>query len=223
MTDRAIGQVLDDAAVDDLPRALVEGDVQREDLAPRGELRQRGGVRDPELRGPRRRERSAPAGHVEPERARPRRDLASDGAETRDAEGLALEPLGLAVLLPLPFAAAQRRDGVGDPAIERDDEPEDELGDRGGVAPRAVGDVDAPPARRADVDRGELGARAHDEVELLGALDRRGGHFGRSHDQDPDAGEPRLPGSRASARARRRPRGAACEALRSHAGEACPR
>ncbi len=88
--------------------------------------------------------------------------------------------------------ATERRDGVGDPAVERNDEPEDELGHRRGVATWAVGHVDAPPAGRADVDRRELGARPHDEVELLGAVNRRGGHFRGADDQDPDAREPGL-------------------------------
>ena len=92
--------------------------------------------------------------------ARARRGhLAPDGAEAGDAERLALQPLGLAVLLPLPLAGPERRDRVRDPPIERDDEPEDELGYRRGVATRAVGHVDAPPARGADVDGVELRAR----------------------------------------------------------------
>ena len=83
------------------------------------------------------------------------RDLAPDGAEPGDAERLAVQPLGLAVLLPLPLAGAQRRDRVRDAAVERDDQPEDELGDRRRVLARAVGDVDAALARGAHVDRVE--------------------------------------------------------------------
>ena len=76
---------------------------------------------------------------------------------------------------------------VGDAPVERDRQPEDELGDRGRVLARAVRDVDAALARRPHVDRLHLRAGAHDEVELARRLDRFRRHLRRADDEDADA------------------------------------
>ena len=161
--------------------------MEREHVAPRHELFERAGVGHAELGGPRRAEGATPYEGNEPEGPGARDHLASDRAESGDAQRLAVEPLGLAELRALPLAGAKRGERVGDASIEREDEPEDELGDGASVLAWAVGDVDAAVTGCANIDRGVLGACTNDEVQLLGVVDRRCRDLRRAHDENSNA------------------------------------
>ena len=167
-------------------RPVVDGQVQAQDLRAGRELFDRRRVADAEVGRLGSRERAAPGDGVQPESARASRDLASDRAEARDAQRLAMNPLGPAELRPLPLARPERRDRVRNAPVDAEEQPEDQLGDRRGVPPGAVGDVDPAPARGPHVDGVELGSRAHDEVELAGLVDGLRGDLGRTDDEDPD-------------------------------------
>jgi hypothetical protein len=161
--------------------------VDGENVRSRRELIDVRCVLDAEVRRLRRVERPTPGDDVEPKRLRASGHLAPDGAHPGDAERLPVHALGLPVLAALPAPGPERGDGIGDPPVQRYDHRHDELGDRAGVPARAVRDVDALLARGSDVDRLELRARAHDEVELPGFLDRLRGHRRRPDDQDAHA------------------------------------
>ena len=75
------------------------------------------------------------------------------------------EPLRLAVLGLVPDAGAEVGRLLGNPPVEREDEPPRELGDRDGVLPGAVRDGDRPGRGRREVDRVDAGARADDQGE----------------------------------------------------------
>jgi len=98
-----------------------------------------------------------------------------------------VEPLRAAVPRALPLAVAEREDRVRDAPVDAEQQAEHELRHRRGVLPGAVRHVDAATAGRAHVDGAELGARAHDEVKLLGLVDGLGGHLRRANDEDADA------------------------------------
>jgi hypothetical protein len=91
-------------------------------------------------------------------------------------------PARLGVLGLVPHAAAEIDDVVGDPAVERADQPERQLGDRDRVLARAVRDVDPALGRGGDVDRVVAGAGADHEREPAG-LEHRARDLGRAHDQ----------------------------------------
>ncbi len=187
-----VGHQPDDAPVHDLPRALDQRQVQRQRVALGGQLVDRRRVGDAELVRPRRRERSAPREHVQPHAARRLPDLPPDRAHPRDPQRATVQPLGLAVFLALPLARLQRRHRVGDAAVERHEHADDQLGHGRRVLPGAVGHVDAATAGGVDVDGVVAGAGADDEVQLLGALDGRRRHLGRSHDEHAHALQPLL-------------------------------
>ena len=93
-----------------------------------------------------------------------------------------MEPARLRVLLLVPAAGAQVGDVVGNAPVERQDQPDRELGDGDGVLAGAVRDVDSERGRGGDVDGVDAGAGAHDERELAG-LEHRRGDLGRTDDQ----------------------------------------
>ena len=72
---------------------------------------------------------------------------------------------------------------VDDAAVEREHEPEGELGDGDGVLAGAVRDPDAALAGGLDVDRVRAGAGAHDELQVA-RLEHRPRHLRRAHDED---------------------------------------
>ena len=131
-----------------------------------------------------------------PEADRPAGDLLPDPAEPEDAERLAFE-LHPTPARPLPPALLQRGMGLRDVARERDQEADRLLGGGDDGRLGSVGDDDAVPRRRVDVDvvdsdtgpadhlqprrpldqlRGELRGRAdHDRVVAVDdLLERRG-------------------------------------------------
>ena len=116
------------------------------------------------------------------ERLRAARELLGDVAEPEQPERRAVDAARLRVLLLVPTAGAQVGDVVRDPPVEREDQPERELGHGDGVPARAVRDVDAADRRGGDVDRVVAGARPDDEGESTGVHDRLG-HLGRADDK----------------------------------------
>jgi hypothetical protein len=84
---------------------------------------------------------------------------------------------------------------VGDPPIEREDEPEGELGHGDRVLARAVRHVDPARRRGTNVNRVVTGAGPDDEGEVAGVEHRRG-YLRRAHDEHlrPTLGEGRAEG-----------------------------
>src|SRR6185437_13129780 len=107
---------------------------------------QRTGEADVELDGARLRERPRPGVRLEAEAPRAVEHLQPDGPEAGDADALAEQALGGGVPRLLPAAGAEVGRGVGDAAVEREDEAHRQLGDGDRVLARAVGDVDAARA-----------------------------------------------------------------------------
>ncbi len=89
-------------------------------------------------------------------------------------------PLRLRVRLLVPLAGAQLGDVVGNAAIERQDQPEGQLGDGDRVLPGTIGDVDPARRRRGHVDRVVARAGADDEREPT-RVEHRGGHLRAAH------------------------------------------
>ena len=99
-----------------------------------------------------------------------------------------------AVRLPVrglvPRAGAQIRDVVGDPPVDRQQEPHRELGDGDRVATRDVRHVDPDLGRGLDVDRVGTRSGSHDQLQRVRRLDGRGCHLRAPNDQrlePPDA------------------------------------
>ena len=125
-------------------------------------------------RGPVVLEASSPDDEVAAERLGAARHLLGDVAEPEQPERRAVQAARLRVLLLVPAAGPQVRDVVRDPAVEREDQAERELGDGDRVLARAVRDVDAARRRGGDVDRVVAGAGTDDEREAPGVQHRRG-------------------------------------------------
>ena len=85
---------------------------------------------------------------------------------------LPLRPAALANVFLSHVAGAQRCDVVRNAAVEREDEPERQLGDGHGVAARAVRDVDAARGGGRDVDRVVAGAGANHQRQRAGVQHR---------------------------------------------------
>ena len=168
--------------------------MHAEDVGLLRELFDAGGVAHAELRGLGRREVAIPRDALESEALGALRDLAADGAHAEDAEGLAVQAFGFDELTALPAAVAQRRDGVGDAAVQREHHAHDELGDGGAVLAGAMGDVDAALRGGLHVDGVVLGAGADDQVEVLGLGDGLPRDLGRADDQDAELVERVLEG-----------------------------
>ena len=117
-------------------------------------------------------ERASAFGHREP-----------DLAEPDDPDGLPEHAVRLPVRGLVPRAGPQIRDVVGDPPVDRQQEPHRELGDGDRVATGDVRDVDPDLGRGLDVDR--VGARAgpHDQLQRVRRLDGRGCHLRAPNDQ----------------------------------------
>src|SRR5581483_4331883 len=111
------------------------------------------------------------------------RHLLADPAEAEDAERLAGE-LDAAVARTFPAAGAQGGVRLRDVAREREQEADRVLGrgedGRGG----RIGDDDAAPRRRSDVDVVDADARPADDAEPLAALDQVGRQLRRRADDD---------------------------------------
>jgi hypothetical protein len=120
------------------------------------------------------------------ERVRSSEHLATDRTEPRDPDGAPMKARGFAVFALLPFSGAKLERRIGNPPVEGEEETHGELGHRGGVFARAVGDVDGTRTGRADVDGVHTRAGAHDEVQTRGGGDDLGGHSGRANDEDAD-------------------------------------
>ena len=119
---------------------------------------------------------------MEAEGLGPPGELLGDRPEAEQAERPPLEPARLPELRLVPVARPELGDVVRDPAVEREDEPERELGDRDRVPAGTVRDVD--PALRCgrDVDRVVPRAGPDDERQVI-AVHHRGGHLRRPDDE----------------------------------------
>ncbi len=117
-------------------------------------------------------ERASAFGHREP-----------DLAEPDDPHDLPEHTVRLPVRGLVPRAGPQIRDVVGDPPVDRQEEPHRELGDGDRVATGDVRDVDPDLGRGLDVDR--VGARAgsHDQLQRVGRLHGLGCHFRAADDE----------------------------------------
>ena len=109
-------------------------------------------------------------------------ELLPDAAEPEKAQRLAEEARRLRELLLVPRSRAERRDVVGNAAVEGEHQAERELRHGNGILPWAVRDVDAASRCVRDVDRVVAGARPHDQRQVPG-VHRRGGHL-RSPDHE---------------------------------------
>ena len=125
---------------------------------------------------------------AQPQRAPAQQHLAPDGAQPGDAERLAVQAVGLAILALLPASRAQRGHRVGQPSIQRQHQADGQLGHRDGVLARAVGHEHAARAGRLDVDGVDPGARAHHKLQGIRALEHRRADLLAAHDQDADPG-----------------------------------
>jgi hypothetical protein len=122
------------------------------------------------------REAAAPGDDRHAERGRAPGHLLPDMAEAEQAEGAAVQPARLGVLLLVPLPLAQFDDVVGDAAIDRQYQRHRQFRDGDRILARAVRHVDAAPRSRRDIDRVDAGARANDERQAS-ALQHLRGHF----------------------------------------------
>src|ERR1041385_9466858 len=88
-----------------------------------------------------------PRPDLHPDRLRPPRHFPPDLSQPEDAERAPVEAAGPGVLALLPLAPAEVGHLVGDPPVEREEQPHDQLGHRDRVLARAVADEDAEPRR----------------------------------------------------------------------------
>ena len=125
---------------------------------------------------------ATPDGEVHPERARANGHLPPDVAVAEERQRASLEAGGFRKLLLAPFAGAQIGDGVGQPAIERQQQANRQLRHGDGIAARAVRNVDTARRRGLDVNRVVAGACPDDEGERT-LIHHLGRHLRRANDQ----------------------------------------
>ena len=118
-------------------------------------------------------EAPAPDDDVETKCGGTANDLLRDAAESQHTEPLTAKAARLREGLLVPLPGAQLRDVVRYSAIERQHQPERQLGDGNGVLARTVGDVDAARGRRRHVNRVVARPSAHDEGQPAGIERRR--------------------------------------------------
>ena len=128
--------------------------------------------------------------HVEPERGGAFGDREPDLAEPDDAHHLPEEAVGLGVGGLVPRAGSEVGHVVGDPPVDREEQPHRELSDRDRVAARDVRHVDPDLGCRVHVDRVRARPGPHDQLERVRRLDRGGCHFRAPHDEGLEAGDP---------------------------------
>ncbi len=158
-------------------------EMQGDDVAPFREVENRIDSFHPELLRPFGGQRPAPRERAQAERAGAPRDFAADRAHPGDADRPPEEAPGFRELLLVPFAGMEVADVVGNPPVEREDEPHRELGDGDRVLAGAVRDEDPAQRRGLEVDRVDARPGPHDEGESSGRLEDRSRHFRRSNDQ----------------------------------------
>ena len=181
--------------VDEAARLLRQREVNAEDVGTRDDARPRRSTTSMPNSLPRPRRAAASSSlkrrlqtsdrHAE--RARAPRDFLADVAEAEQAERLAQQAARLRELLLVPRARAQLGDVVGDAPVERQDQPQRQLGDGDRVLARAVRHVDAAPRRAGHVDGVDAGAGAHDQRQRA-RVEHRLGDLRRAHDQHRRAG-----------------------------------
>jgi hypothetical protein len=180
--------VLQEIRVHEAARLFRQREVHAHDVGPRQQLGRRIHDFDAVLfpgRGARLRivgKTAAPHHDRHAERTRALSDLAANVTEAEEAERLPHQPLRLRVFLLVPGSRPQLGDVVGDPPIERQDQPHRQLGDGDGVFPRAIRYVDAALRCCRHVDGVDSGAGADDERQRA-RIHHRIGDLGRSHDQ----------------------------------------
>ena len=157
--------------------------MQREEVGGREDVVLRRSVLDAELAKALVRDERVVGDHLHAEADRPARDLLADPSEPEHAERLALE-LDPSPLRPLPPALLERGVRLRDVARERHHQPDGLLGrgDHGGL--RRVGDDDAAPRRRRDVDVVDAHAGTPDHLQVRGALDQVGRELRGRADHD---------------------------------------
>ncbi len=111
-------------------------------------------------------------------------DLATDLADADDAERLAVDAVGLAEFLLVPFMGAERGDVVGNAAVDGQQQGEDEFSDGDGIFARAIRDVHAASAGGFDIDGVHARAGAEDDGELVAGLDGVGVDLFAADDED---------------------------------------
>ena len=128
--------------------------------------------------------------HVEPERGGAFGDREPDLAQADDAHHLPEEAVGFGVGGLVPGAGSEVGHVVGDPPVDREEQPHRELSHRDRVAARDVRHVDPDLGCRVHVDRVRARPGPHDQLERVRRLDRGGCHFRAPHDERLEAGDP---------------------------------
>ena len=107
----------------------------------------------------------------------------------------------------VPLARAQRRDVVGNAAIERQHQPEGQLGHGDGIFPGTIGNINSAPRRRRHVDGVVSRAGAHHQLQRARRQNRlRSRGSSVPPVRRPRPRPPRAPALRLSSPADRKPR-----------------
>src|SRR5690349_12140595 len=102
---------------------------------------------------------------MQPECLPARNHLPSDLADTNQPKGASVESTRLGILGLVPLALQQGSHVVGDAAIERQNQAERKLRHCDRILAGAVGDVDAAPRRRSNIDGVVSGAGPNHKLQ----------------------------------------------------------